>query len=139
MKFLGFVILAQDIRIEEKIIEAVRNKPESQSGKKIRVFLGFANFYRRFIKNFSRIATLLISMLQTIDKEALNTQATKNKKNQNASANTGSADSGDINRNIKNLSFVVKLTKFKKPNFAKSNSSGTEFLFFKAKEAFIYL
>ncbi len=46
------------------------------------MFLGFTNFYRRFIQNFSKIAALLTSILQITDNEALNTQATENKKYQ---------------------------------------------------------
>ncbi len=63
VRFLGFVVMAQDIRMEEKRIEVVKDWPESQSVRDIQVFLGFANFYRRFIRNFSRIAAPLISML----------------------------------------------------------------------------
>ncbi len=54
------------------------------------MFIGFANFYKRFIQNFSWIATPLTSMLQTTDDEALSTQATENKKNQDAPSGVGS-------------------------------------------------
>ncbi len=60
---MGFVVSAQGIRMEEERIEAVRDWPEPQSVRDIQVFLGFANFYRRFIRNFSRIAAPLTSML----------------------------------------------------------------------------
>ena len=53
------------IRIEDKKIEAVKQWPEPQSVRDIQVFLGFANFYRRFIQGFSRIAAPLTSMLKT--------------------------------------------------------------------------
>ncbi len=65
VRFLGFVILAQGIKIKEEKIEVVRNWPESQSVRDIQVFLGFANFYRRFIKNFSKIAAPFTLILQT--------------------------------------------------------------------------
>ncbi len=39
------------------------------------MFLDFANFYRRFIKNFSRIAAPLTSMLQTTGNNDLGAQA----------------------------------------------------------------
>ncbi len=81
VQFLSFIVSAQGIRIEEKKIEAVKAWLEPQSIRNIQVFLGFANFYRRFIRNFCRIVAWLISMLQTIDDEALSTQATENKKN----------------------------------------------------------
>ncbi len=56
VRFLDFVVSAQGIRMEEEKIEAVKTWPEPQSVRDIQVFLGFANFYRRFIRNFSRIA-----------------------------------------------------------------------------------
>ncbi len=42
---MGFVVLAQDIRMEEERIETVKNWPEPQLVRDIQVFLGFANFY----------------------------------------------------------------------------------------------
>ncbi len=41
--------------MEEKKIEAIRDWLEPKSVRDIQVFLGFINFYRRFIKNFNRI------------------------------------------------------------------------------------
>ncbi len=63
MRFLGFVVSAQGIKIEVEKIEAVRDWPESHSVRDIQVFFGFANFYRRFIQNISRIVAPLTSML----------------------------------------------------------------------------
>ncbi len=77
VQFLSFVVSAQGIKMEEEKIEAVRDWPEPKSVRDIQVFLGFANFYRRFIRNFSRIAAPLTSMLRTTNNEALSTQATE--------------------------------------------------------------
>ncbi len=46
VKFLGYIVSYQGIRIEEKRIKAVRNWLKPQSVRDIQVFLGFANFYR---------------------------------------------------------------------------------------------
>ena len=43
--FLGHIVLAQGVRIEDKKIEAVKNWPKLKSVQDIKVFLGFANFY----------------------------------------------------------------------------------------------
>ena len=51
--------------MEDKQIEAVKNWPEPTSVRDIQVFIDFANFYRRFIRGFSRIAALLTSLLKT--------------------------------------------------------------------------
>ncbi len=66
MRFLGYIVSHQGIQMEEKWIKAVRVWPEPQSVRDIQVFLGFANFYRRFIQGFSRLAVPLTSMLITI-------------------------------------------------------------------------
>ena len=50
--------------MEEERIDAVKKYPESESVRDIQIFIGFTNFYRRFIKGFSRIAVLLIVMLK---------------------------------------------------------------------------
>ena len=50
--------------MEEERIDVVKNCLEPKSIRDIQVFLGFANFYRRFIQGFSRIAAPLISMLR---------------------------------------------------------------------------
>ena len=65
VRFLGYIVSAQGVRMEDERIEAVKNWPEPTSVRDIQVFIGFANFYRRFIKGFSRIAAPLISLLKT--------------------------------------------------------------------------
>ena len=65
VRFLGYVVLSQSIRMEDEKIEAVKNWPEPKSVRDIQVFIGFVNFYRQFIQGFSKIAAPLISMLKT--------------------------------------------------------------------------
>ena len=50
--------------MEDERIEIVKQWPESQSVQDIQAFLGFANFYRRFIHGFSWIAAPLTLMLK---------------------------------------------------------------------------
>ena len=59
------MLFLKAIYIKDKKIETVKQWPEPQSVQDIQVFLGFANFYRQFIQNFNRIATLLTSILKT--------------------------------------------------------------------------
>ena len=42
--------------MEEDRISTILNSPEPESVREVQSFLGFANFYRRFVKGFSRIA-----------------------------------------------------------------------------------
>ncbi len=65
VRFPGYIVSHQGIQIEEERIKAVHDWPESQSVSDIQVFLGFANFYQRFIQGFSRLAAPLTSMLKT--------------------------------------------------------------------------
>ena len=56
--------------MEEERIDAVKAWPEPKSIRDIQVFIGFANFYRRFIQGFSKIAAPLTLMLKTSPKLA---------------------------------------------------------------------
>ena len=51
--------------MEDERIKAVKNWPEPKSVRDIQVFIGFANFYQRFIQGFNRIAASLTSVLKT--------------------------------------------------------------------------
>ena len=51
--------------MEVEQIEVVKKWPELKSIRDIQVFLGFANFYWRFIQDFSKIAASLTLMLKT--------------------------------------------------------------------------
>ena len=65
VRFLSYVMSAQRVKMEGEQIEVVKNWPEPKLIRDIQVFLGFANFYRRFIQSFSKIAGPLTSMLRT--------------------------------------------------------------------------
>ena len=60
---LGHRISARGIEVDKVKIEVIEKLPPPSSVKGIRSFLGLAGFYRRFIKDFSRIAKPLSSLL----------------------------------------------------------------------------
>ena len=62
--------------MEEERIDAVKAWPEPKLIRDIQVFIGFANFYRRFIQGFSKIAAPLTSMLKTSPQPAAALPAT---------------------------------------------------------------
>jgi len=58
VEFLGVVIGPKGVEIQKKI-EEVLSWPVPRNVKKVQKFLGLANYYRRFIENFARIAAPL--------------------------------------------------------------------------------
>ena len=85
--------------------------------------------------------------LQTTDNKGLNTQTTENKKNLEVQSSTTGAGRSRVGRSFENLSTTTKSAKSKKPKLTKSkkldlvkaNSSGMDFHTFGAKKVFIYL
>lgn len=62
--FLGFVISDKGVSMDPKKIKTITNWPVPSSTHDVQVFLGFANFYRRFITNYSKIALPLSKLLR---------------------------------------------------------------------------
>ncbi len=60
--FLGLLIGKNAIQMDPKKIKAVHDWAVPQSVKDIQSFVGFANFYRRFIRDFSRVARLMMEL-----------------------------------------------------------------------------
>jgi len=62
VKFLGYIISRDGLKMDAKKIEAITSWPKLTIVKEVQSFLGFANFYRQFIKDYSKIATLLTNL-----------------------------------------------------------------------------
>ena len=61
-KFLGFIVSADGIKVCPSRTEIIANYPRPVTAKGIRSFLGLASYYRRFIPNFSDIASPMIAL-----------------------------------------------------------------------------
>ncbi|GJU37970.1 putative reverse transcriptase domain-containing protein [Tanacetum coccineum] len=64
VQFLGHVIDSKGIHVDPANIEAVKNWASPTTPTEIRQFLGLASYYRRFIKDFSKIAKSLTELTQ---------------------------------------------------------------------------
>ena len=61
---LGHNISERSIEVEKAKVDAIEKMPCPRDIKGIRSFLGHAGFYRRFIKDFSKISRPLTNLLQ---------------------------------------------------------------------------
>lgn len=53
---LGFLVTPGQVRPNPRKVQAILDYPEPSSLKKLREFLGMANYYRKFIKDYSHHA-----------------------------------------------------------------------------------
>jgi transposase InsO family protein len=56
MELLGVVVNSKGFGMEDKKVKSVKDWPRPKNLKQLKGFIGFCNFYRRFIKGFSIIA-----------------------------------------------------------------------------------
>jgi len=64
VEFLGVVIGPKGVEIQKEKVEGVLNWPAPRNIKEVQKFLGLANYYRRFIKSFARIAAPLYMLVR---------------------------------------------------------------------------
>ncbi|KAJ0915815.1 putative nucleotidyltransferase, Ribonuclease H [Helianthus annuus] len=62
--FLGHVVNRDGIHVDPSKVDSIRNWPAPRTPTEIRQFLGLAGYYRRFIKDFSKIAQPLTMLTQ---------------------------------------------------------------------------
>jgi Reverse transcriptase (RNA-dependent DNA polymerase) len=60
--FLGYILTVNGIQMDESKVKAVLNWPQPTTIKELQSFLGFANFYRRFIEGYSHITAPLTNL-----------------------------------------------------------------------------
>src|SRR6266481_4328493 len=63
-EYLGYMLSPQGLTMSAYKIQAIQDWPESQKSRDIMSFLGFANFYRRFIYGYLEITIPLTHLTQ---------------------------------------------------------------------------
>lgn len=56
VSFLGYIIEQGNLRADPAKVKAAINWPTPSNRKQLQSFLGFANFYLRFIRDYSKLA-----------------------------------------------------------------------------------
>ncbi|MBW0522633.1 hypothetical protein O181_062348, partial [Austropuccinia psidii MF-1] len=54
VEYLGYVVSSEDLKMDQAKVQQILNWPPPRNLKALQYFLGFANFYCRFIKNYSK-------------------------------------------------------------------------------------
>ncbi|GJP69600.1 hypothetical protein CLOP_g592 [Closterium sp. NIES-67] len=64
VQFLGHLVSAQGVHVDPKKIEAVRTWKTPENVKELQQFLGFANYYNRFVPQYAKLAAPLTNLLK---------------------------------------------------------------------------
>src|ERR1700709_2273897 len=65
--FLGVIVGKGEVRMDNEKTSAVRTWPAPKTKKQLQAFLGFCNFYRRFIQSYSGIAKPLNNLTGKVE------------------------------------------------------------------------
>jgi hypothetical protein len=64
VNFLGYVVTPEGVEMDQSRIATVAEWPTPRSYRDVQIFIGFANFYRRFIHRYSRIIAPLTGLFK---------------------------------------------------------------------------
>ena len=68
MTFVGYLVSQASIGMEPAKVSAMLDWPIPRSVKEVQSFLGFANFYRKFIRDYSALASPLTTLTRKLVK-----------------------------------------------------------------------
>ena len=63
VRYVGHIVSQEGIATDPEKTEQVRNWPRPQTPEDVRRYLGFCGYYRRFVKDFSKVAKPLTDLL----------------------------------------------------------------------------
>ncbi|XP_063850972.1 uncharacterized protein LOC135094643 [Scylla paramamosain] len=71
VRYLGFIISKEGINTDPEKIRAVQEWPVPRTVREVRAFVAFCSFYRRFVKNFAKVAAPLHALMSGDSKAAV--------------------------------------------------------------------
>jgi len=75
VEFLGYIPSRDGVKMVQDKVEALLRWETLRSLTEVQSFLGFANFYRRFIQDYSRVARPLTELTKKTEKWVWNSEA----------------------------------------------------------------
>jgi RNase H-like domain found in reverse transcriptase/Integrase zinc binding domain/Chromo (CHRromatin Organisation MOdifier) domain/Integrase core domain len=69
VQYLGHIVGRDGLKVDPKKVEAVKNWPRPETVTQVRSFIGFVNYFRRFIDHFSERAAPLNELLKGASKK----------------------------------------------------------------------
>jgi len=55
VEFLGYIVKTSGVTMSDRKVKSVQNWAHPRSVTEVQIFIGFANFYRRFIQDFTNV------------------------------------------------------------------------------------
>ncbi|CAF2066495.1 unnamed protein product [Rotaria magnacalcarata] len=98
MQYLEYIITQNGIKPDPDLIKPITNSPQPRKIKDVQSFLGLTGYYRRFIKDYSKISEPLQQQLR-------NSQ----KCNHHLNWSTGCTDAFEILKNVETSDFIREL------------------------------
>ena len=64
LELLGHIVSGPEIKMDPEKVDKIKSRLPPRNVKEVQSFLGICNYYRRFIKDFSKIVSPLINLLK---------------------------------------------------------------------------
>lgn len=121
VEFLGFIVSENGLMPNPKKVEAIRNYPQPTNLKELRMFLGLSGYYRRFIKDYAKLARPLTVLLRGVNGHR---QVSKNEsKNYPIKLNENAINAFDTLKGILSSSDILVFPDFNKPFIITTDAS----------------